>query len=61
MTADCNPAGERDAVCEQTTAYWILVCTVYEHAHELQLFQLRLPPEQSEKVEYEREGCWVNR
>jgi hypothetical protein len=24
----------------------------------VQLFQLRLPPEQSEKVEYEREGCW---
>jgi hypothetical protein len=21
MTADCNPAGERDAVCEQTTVF----------------------------------------
>ena len=31
MTADCNPAGERDAVCEQTTVFHEHLCTVYHY------------------------------
>jgi hypothetical protein len=34
MTADCNPAGERDAVCEQTTDEDVQEVLFSDHSDE---------------------------